>query len=282
MCLVIPRSRSPLAYGWGMKKHRVLITVKTYPVPSKTYDELVCTAGITSEGEFIRLYPINFRELSYSEQYRKYEWIEIEAEKHTQDKRKESWRPNCETLSVASHIGTKLDPHWVERGKHILPLVSASMEELYLKQKEDNTSLGIIRPREILDLEISRTESSWSAGQLAQLKQARLWETRDVTKTPPRKIPWYFRYRFRCDDPECTGKHKMMTEDWEVGAFYWRMFDDCGNHEKAAEATRVQFLDKVCAPDRDVHFFVGTVLAHGTWVIIGVYWPKKEDNPLFG
>ena len=39
---------------------KVLITVKTYPIPSKKYDELVCTAGVTESGDFVRLYPINF------------------------------------------------------------------------------------------------------------------------------------------------------------------------------------------------------------------------------
>lgn len=39
---------------------RVLITVKTYPIPSDTYDELVCTAGVTENGDFVRLYPIRF------------------------------------------------------------------------------------------------------------------------------------------------------------------------------------------------------------------------------
>lgn len=44
---------------------KVLITVKTYPVPSTKYDELVCTAGVTEPGDFIRLYPINFREFLF-------------------------------------------------------------------------------------------------------------------------------------------------------------------------------------------------------------------------
>jgi len=29
------------------EKQKVLITVKTYPIPSNKYDELVCTAGVT-------------------------------------------------------------------------------------------------------------------------------------------------------------------------------------------------------------------------------------------
>ena len=37
---------------------KVLITVTTYPLPSRSYDELVCTAGITEEGNWIRIYPV--------------------------------------------------------------------------------------------------------------------------------------------------------------------------------------------------------------------------------
>ena len=80
---------------------RILIAVKTYPIPSKAYDELVCTAGVTDTGEFVRLYPINFRDLPWDRQYRKYQWIEVEAKRHVgRDIRKESYRPDCDTLQV--------------------------------------------------------------------------------------------------------------------------------------------------------------------------------------
>ncbi len=52
----------------GNEKIKVLITVKTYPIPSARYDELVCTAGVTETGDFIRLYPVNFRDLPFSQQ----------------------------------------------------------------------------------------------------------------------------------------------------------------------------------------------------------------------
>ena len=37
---------------------KVLLTVTTYPLPSKTYDELVCTAGMLEDGRWIRIYPV--------------------------------------------------------------------------------------------------------------------------------------------------------------------------------------------------------------------------------
>lgn len=81
------------AGGRGKQKLKVLITVKTYPIPSAKYDELVCTAGVTESGDFVRLYPVNFRDLPFSQQYKKYQWIEVMAEKHRgRDVRKESFR----------------------------------------------------------------------------------------------------------------------------------------------------------------------------------------------
>ena len=41
---------------------KVLITVMTYPLPSRGYQELVCTAGVTEQGEWIRLYPVDYRQ----------------------------------------------------------------------------------------------------------------------------------------------------------------------------------------------------------------------------
>ena len=45
----------------NFEKTRVLITVMTYPHPSVSYRELVCTAGITDNYNWVRLYPIDYR-----------------------------------------------------------------------------------------------------------------------------------------------------------------------------------------------------------------------------
>lgn len=50
-------------------KEELLILVKTYPTLSKKYFELVCTAGINKNGEWRRIYPIPFRQLSDLEKY---------------------------------------------------------------------------------------------------------------------------------------------------------------------------------------------------------------------
>ena len=66
------------------KLTKVLITVMTYPHPSETYTELVCTAGITDAHQWVRLYPIDYRYRPVEQQFKKYQWIEVDLEGHAE------------------------------------------------------------------------------------------------------------------------------------------------------------------------------------------------------
>ena len=266
---------------------RILITVKTYPIPSAKYGELVCTAGVTEQGGFVRLYPVNFRDQPYSRQYRKYQWIEVFAEKHRgRDTRKESYRPDCDTLITCGEPIPTLRGDWTARSQYVLKNVAQSLEELKAQQDIDKTSLGLFKPREILDIEIEAVTGQWKGSFLEELRQARIWDDRTVSSQPPRKVPFIFRYVFRCDDERCKSTHRIMIEDWEVGALYWRLVDGGATPQEAAAKVKEKFLGELCGPERDTHFFVGTVLSYPkSWVIIGVYWPPRlkhdPQNRLF-
>jgi len=262
------------------EKLKVLITVKTYPIPSKKYDELVCTAGVTETGEFIRLYPINFRDLPYTQQYKKYQWIEMVAERHRgRDVRKESYRPDCDSIQLLGKPIPSGRDNWAERARYVLRNMSSSMEELYDRQEADRTSLGIFRPKKVKDLIVSTDGANWPPKFLSALRQQRLFEYRQKTLVPPRKVPFKFHYCFECDDLRCNGKHRMMIEDWEVGALFWRLVDKGASHKAASEKVREKFLHDLCGPSKDTYFYVGTILAHPkTWVVIGVFYPKTNPS----
>ena len=254
---------------------RVLITVKTYPIPSSKYDELVCTAGVTDTGNFVRLYPINFRDLPYDNQYKKYQWIEVMASKHTgRDKRKESYRPDSESIRTCGDPIKSNPGNWHNRNLYVLQNKAKSVEDLKERQKSDQTSLGIFKPKNVHDLAIQPDSSDWNPKFLAALKQGRIWEDRTRSLKPPRKVPYKFMYKFDCNDENCTG-HKMSIIDWEVGALFWRMVDEGMTHEGAAEEVKRKFLEDLCGDDKDTHFFVGTTLDYpNSWIILGVYYPK--------
>jgi hypothetical protein len=70
----------------------------------------------------------------------------------------------------------------------------------------------------------------------------------------------------------------MMVEDWEICELYRAMRDKYRNEEVAIEKVKQKYLSQICDPAIDTHFYVGTVLQHGTWVILGVFWPKKSNK----
>ncbi len=88
-----------------MKKEIILITVKTYPTLSSTYDETVCTAGLRKDGSWIRVYPISFRKLDEFEKYKKFDWVEIGVERNYKDPRHESHKKHSD-IKILSHCDT--------------------------------------------------------------------------------------------------------------------------------------------------------------------------------
>ncbi len=109
--------------------------------------------------------------------------------------------------------------NWEERKKYVLAQGTHTMEELCELQSKDNTSLGIVRPKEIIEFTIESCDAERKGQWEALLKQERLF---GPGQKPLEKIPFKFSYAFRCDDHRCSG-HKMMIEDWELGQLYRSM-----------------------------------------------------------
>ena len=107
---------------------KVLITVKTYPLPSRSYTELVCTAGLLDGEKWIRMYPIPFRFLQDQKQYPKYAWVNIDLIRNTKDFRPESYRLKNENFSVSGKLGTS--DSWAARKTFVQKEVFSSMEDL--------------------------------------------------------------------------------------------------------------------------------------------------------
>ncbi|HUU95727.1 MAG TPA: hypothetical protein VM487_08295 [Phycisphaerae bacterium] len=224
------------------------------------------------------MYPVNFRDLPYEQQYKKYQWIQVAATRITRDYRKESFRPDCSTLVLGESVPSS-PGNWSARAKYVLAKKSRSMEDLYEQQEADNASLGILKPKRVTDLEIEPDSPDWPPKFLEALKQQRLFEYREKTLVPPRKVPFKFYFRFECDDPRCKANHRMMIEDWELGALFWRLVDKGASQEDACEKVREKFFGDLCGSDKDTHFYVGTVLAHPkSWVVIGVFYPKLKQK----
>lgn len=251
-------------------KKTVLITARTYPVPSKTSIEVSCTAGITDEGKWIRLFPVPYRFLDNDKRFRKYQRIEAKVTKAQSDIRPESYKIDIDSIGIVS---TQIPTvhNWQERKAKVLPLMSSSL--CWLQKERDHRgepTLGLFKPKVITGFKFERTDDGWTDSELASLRQYPLFG--NAPRNQLEKLPYVFSYQFKCDQPDCSG-HTLQCTDWEMGASYWSWKYKYGvNWER-------KFRDRYETEmilSKDTHFFVGTVHTHpDAWIIIGLFYPPK-------
>jgi hypothetical protein len=261
---------------------KVLITVKTYPTLSTKYEELVCTAGFREDGSWIRIYPVQYRQRPYAQQYKKYQWIEIDLVKNEKDFRPESFRPlsHEREIKLLSDVPPDGDA-WHDRRKLVLGKVYYNLEELIAEAKDKSllTSLAVFKPSIIKDFVIENAEREWSKEKLASLQQLNLFASATDDKSEVvKKLPYKFSYRFE----DNKGKSStLMIEDWEIGALYWNLIAQHeGDEMKAVAGVRAKYFDDF-AKTKELHLFLGTTFefhlknAPNPFVIIGTFHPKK-------
>jgi len=125
-------------------KTKVLITVMTYPHPSRGYQELVCTAGINENNEWVRLYPIDYRYRPRNQQFRKYQWVEIDLlpRGDKNDRRKESRKPLLDSLQVLGEpLSTKNG--WRERWEIIDRMSTYTVKQLREMHEAEQLRWGL-------------------------------------------------------------------------------------------------------------------------------------------
>ena len=258
---------------------KVLVTVLTYPHPSESYQELVCTAGITESLDWVRLYPINYRYLPNNQRFHKFQWIEVglkAASSKSNDDRKETRRPDLDSIKL---LGETLSTakNWRERRELIDRLPHYTVNQLKALHGSDKTSLGVVRPKRVLDLEIKSTEAEWKPEWQALFKQLRLFGPQ---QKPLEKLPYSFKYVFECEDS--SKPHTATCTDWELGVLFLKQRDKLGSEKAAAESVKDKFLGELCRADKDTRFFMGTLFPYNVWLVLGVFWPPKiEQASLF-
>lgn len=267
---------------------KVLITVTTYPLPSRSYDELVCTAGITDKGEWIRIYPVPLSALlgirvNGELKSMKYTWLELDLVRRIDDFRPESHSPvhyDFKDLKIIESIDTK--KNWFKRKEYCLNEVFTSFDELIeLSKAPTNKSLATFKPTEIIGIDIEDDDPEWKNEWKELRKQGDLFDEEKSPEILIPKLPYKFFYKFK----DSTGKQRrLMVEDWEVGALYWNSLKSSeGDPNKALEKVREK-LEKKFIQENDIYFFVGTTREWHTrrsknpFVIIGLFYPKKETQ----
>jgi hypothetical protein len=134
---------------------RILILCKTYPSPSARYVETSCVAGMDEQGRLIRLFPVPFRLVEDTQQFKKWQWISARVRRAQDDARPESHRLSVDTIEVQGDPLPTRD-YWPERRAAIEHVpIFASHDDLEAARIQHGVTLGLVRPSRLLGMDIS-------------------------------------------------------------------------------------------------------------------------------
>ena len=250
---------------------RLCVTVKAAPNPSEKAGETVCVAGFEIFGattSWVRLYPINFRELPRGEQFAKYDIVDLEVRPAKTDGRRESWNPVSATMKQDN-----LRP-WARRRRYLDPMVEDSMCSVFRRNRTgdpDAPSLALIRPKDVSALTIT-PHPGWDDNERRKIhqytSQLSLFGKQDMA---PLEAPRFIgHYRWRCYERDCKGHHQSLI-DWEFTAFQRR---HTGDSDEATRAAITQRWFHEMASKRELAFYVGNqAKRRHVFHVLGNYYP---------
>ncbi len=268
------------------QRAQVMVTVKAYPQLSKKSGEVVCVAGVRldgSEPEWIRLFPVAYRDLDDYQKFKKYDVIDVEI-RRGKDNRPESFIPAQGSISVIQSVDSGADQRWAERRRLMGRLVGETTMCRLLRQNDESgrgaaPSLGLIKP-DVLDVEVEKNHGFDADRRLLAALAAEATLFADA-KQELEPSPYVLKYRYRCQEPGCP-THTQTLIDWEVGEA-GRKWPRRYPEPEIQSRIRDKFLTQLCGADRDTYFFVGNTHRWlTTFLVLGVFWPKVDlDAPLF-
>ncbi|MDR3220422.1 MAG: hypothetical protein LBU46_00195 [Candidatus Accumulibacter sp.] len=261
------------------RMERILILAKTYPSPSAQYVETSCVAGIARNGAMRRLFPVPFRMIEDSRQFKKWQWIDVRVEKANKDHRPESHRIYVDTIHCGEVIDTRKS--WGNRWEWLDKMPSfGSFDAIDAVRLSDGLSLALLRPKQLLGLDITKARHpDWTEEErenlLREQMQGKLFseaeERRQLKQL--RKVPFDFYYRYLCDTPDGEKEHKHKIVDWEAGALFWKCRQKHGaDWEKPFRAKLEEDLGH-----KELMFLMGNMHRfQDHWLIVSLIYPSKR------
>jgi len=245
------------------EKRRACILVKAYPQPSQQYEETVCVAAVTEDHRLLRLYPIRFRHLAPNQRFGRFDWIEVEMTRASDDPRPESFRIKEDTLRILMP-GEKLSPE--ERVRLWKPCIAPSLTALEDEQRATQRSLGVIRPDEAsVRFKFQQLDR---ASEDDQDTARSVYVQQSLIEEPLKPLPkpeYVFRYQFSCGGAQ----HTMQLHDWEVETTYHNYKRRYGSPEKALDKM-VEYYERL-APAMNLHLIMGNMHKRPwQFIVIGV------------
>lgn len=263
------------------QRTKILILCKTYPSPSARNVETSCVAGMTVDGQLLRLYPVPFRLLNDQSQFRKWQWIEADIEKARNDHRPESYRIRADTISCLGDPVSTRDSWAARRAQLALVHSFDSFTALEQARVSKGVTLGLVQAGDVVGLDITPARQiEWTEEERQKLIQQQVQgdlfaDPEAVALRTLRKLPFDFHYRFRAPCEPASHENRLKIVDWEAGALYWNVRQKHGDDWQSA------FRDKFGAalPASDLKFLLGTIHRFPEqWLIVSVIYPPKQPQ----
>lgn len=224
------------------------------PQPSKTHGETVCCAGVTTDKNWKRLFPIRFRHLSGETSFSRWDWIQFSYRRPTADNRPESCHVYSDTIEVLDKLPDR------ERSRFLAPLLVGSANEAASRGQ----SLALIRPRKARFFWKRKKNEDIEAEKDAFRFAARQTSLFDEELAAIEPTPYEFRFQFEDD----AGRHNYQNGDWEAHAMFWRE----AHRTNAKQA--LEWMDEVFNtryPRAGMAFALGNMAKRPqTWQLLGV------------
>ncbi len=257
------------------ERTKILVTVKTYPLLSSKYTETVCTAGFREEGKWIRIYPVPFRNLDKNQQFKKYQWIEVDIIKDAKDPRPESYKLAGD-IKLLHCLDTQKS--WEERKKLVLSKVYYNLDTLIHEARDTkhSTSLATFKPKRLIGFSVERDTSLKTRSQKLKILKQQI--SKEQAERLVKAVPFKFYYTF----VDQLGKRsKLQILDWEIYQLCRKLIRIYGTRRaKIANILREKYLNQL-PKTRDIYLFLGTSKywhirrSNNPFMIVGIFYPPK-------
>lgn len=240
-----------------MTNEQILILVKAAPNWSTKYKEYeICTAGITEDQEWRRLYPFP-EDVMLKKDIRLWDVIEVDTASTTADPRPESRKINASSIKKIDRIEDR------EKRRNILNTITEASLEIPLNEKRTMT---VIKPQ---------IERFTIRKKIPEIIQIRL-NGKPFKRSPYGDFGLYYFWRCLSSCRYCKDRrHRMQCFDWGANVLYKKYT----NEDEAKRKTKQMCYYRM-KYDYDTWFALGTHRKRPwkRWMIVGLLWMKKASK----
>jgi hypothetical protein len=245
----------------------VCVIVKAAPETGKKHGETVCVAGIDAYGNWHRLYPMPFKDLTNEQRFNRWDRIKVRWRSAVpDDQRPESKKIDHKSLVC---IGKVKD---AERHEFARRAIVESLSAERAKGK----SFVLIRPGnpEFIIRPLNETDRRKRQNRRDALLNQTDMFSGDESVLTNEVAPFSFHYKFEHDG-------KVMTQtciDWETERTFFKWRD---NYGEADTLTKMQDKWGGDMPARGIAFAMGThrVEVFDKWLLSGVIRVDETSQP---